>query len=113
MNTLTNISGTLIPYAHVAREAGLEDWALQSLEPDGFRQCATNVRELQGRLFLTFAGAMALADRLELRGYAVRAHAVRVMVRQHESTPSRALITPAPKDAPVHHPWMGRADISG
>lgn len=109
MNSTIVSAGALTPFAVVARAAGLEEWALRKLEPEGFRS-EENVRELGDTTHLTVAGIRALAEAVRTRGYAVRAHSLRVLADAQENTPSRALIVAAPKDG--HPAWMDRADLA-
>ena len=61
---------------------------------------------------LTRDDVAALVAELRRRGYPQRAYSLEVFMRQRRETPSRALIPPAPKNAPPFHPaWMDRADL--
>ena len=108
--TTAALPGAVAPYYVVAREAGLEGWALAKLEPDGFR-VPEHVQQVDGITYLTAEGVQVLAKAVEQRGYAVMAHSLRVLARDLRETPSRRLITtPLPKGATVDHPWMHRRD---
>lgn len=113
MNTAIISPGASAPYHFVARAAGLEEWALAKLEPEGFRT-AENIVWANGIEQLTPAGILELADVLERRGYAARAHTLRVLARAQQETPSRQLITEVwEKNAHPVHEWQRRADING
>jgi hypothetical protein len=103
-------AGALTPFVVVAREAGLESWALAKLEPDGFREA--HVTEQGGVSYVTPDGIAALAQSAEKKGYAVMAHSLRVLARQTRDTPSRALIAPAPKNAAPVYAWQHRKDCA-
>jgi hypothetical protein len=61
---------------------------------------------------LTRDDLAALLAELRRRGYPARAHSLEVFMRQARETPSRALISPAPKSAQAFRPaWMDRADL--
>jgi hypothetical protein len=49
-NTITS-PGALTPFALVAKAVGLEEWALQKVEPDDFR-VGLNCRMIDGKLHL-------------------------------------------------------------
>jgi hypothetical protein len=103
----------LLPYGHVAKAAGLEEWALQRLEQARFR-CDVNFREIDGRVFLTVAGVRVLAETLRQHGYATKAHALTVLANQHACTPARSLLAPRPKGAAVpRYAWQNRKDCAG
>jgi hypothetical protein len=103
MNTTITSAGAVTPFAKVARAAGLEEWALRKLLADAgpslLLECLTpdNILEV-GRI-------------AEKRGYAVMAHSLRVLARQQIDTPSRNLLPPIAKNAPVQHAWQSRADL--
>jgi hypothetical protein len=112
MNASSIVSpGALTPFAVVARAAALEEWALQKLEPEGFRT-EVHVRELDGKTLVTIEGIRCLARAVERRGYTIMAHSLRVLANQKETTPSRDLIAPVAKNSPVHPAWMDRADLA-
>jgi hypothetical protein len=111
MNTSAASHEALFSAAEVARELGLEEWAVRLLHPGRFSS-PDHWREEGAKLFYTVAGLEVLAAEVEKRGYKTRAHALRVFIAQRRDTPSRALVPPAPKSANTGRFWWQEGSMA-
>jgi hypothetical protein len=96
MSALT--SEVLFTPAEVSKATGIPLWNLRGYEPDGFGSPG-HWRFVHGQVTVVYTelGVTALADSIETTMPAV-AHCLRVALQQRKETPSRALISPAPKN---------------
>lgn len=98
MSSLIATCDLLFTAAEVSKASGIPLWNLRDYEPEGFGSPGHwRLVPGQGTVVYTELGVTALADSIEATMPAV-AHCLRVALQQRKETPSRALISPAPKN---------------